>query len=389
MTRIDAGWLKSKDTQSVLRMLIAGGHHAYAVGGCVRNTLLGAPVRDVDIATDARPDRVTDLARSARMPVVPTGVEHGTVTVLRSGTPFEITTFRRDIATDGRRAVVAFSNRIEEDARRRDFTMNALYADSEGRVIDPLGGIVDLRARRVRFIEDAAARIREDYLRSLRFFRFHAHYGDPAQGFDPDALAAIAENLDGLAGLSRERVGAEMLKLLQAPDPAPSVAGMKSTGVLSAILPGADNTALAPLVHLERENGIEPDGIRRLAALGGEGLAGALRLSRKDARRVAWLQGTVQKSMPAAELGYRHGLEAARDSILLAASLVPRDGIAEALDCAEFGAAQTLPIRSADLSGIWSGPALGKALKAAEQSWIDSGFTLSRHELVNRATDRG
>ena len=186
--------------------------------------------------------------------------------------PFEITTFRRDVETDGRRAVVAFSNDIIDDARRRDFTMNALYARPDGSIVDPLGGIQDVLDRRVRFIEDADQRIREDYLRTLRFFRFSAWYGAIDQGFDPDALNAISSNLDGLETLSAERVGMEMVKLLNATDPAVAVAVMRQTGVLNVVLQGVDDTWLAPLIHVESLWDLSPDPIRRLAALGGTGV---------------------------------------------------------------------------------------------------------------------
>lgn len=220
--------------------------------GCVRNALLGAEASDIDIATDAHPERVVELAAGAGLKAIPTGIEHGTVTVVSGGIPHEITTFRRDVETDGRRATVAFSDTVSEDAARRDFTMNALYARPDGTLLDPLGGLPDLNARHVRFIGQAKDRIREDYLRSLRYFRFHAWYGDAAAGFDPDALDAIASNLDGLERLSRERVGAEILKLLAAPDPAPAIAAMRGAGVLGAVLPGADDRSLAVLVSLEQ-----------------------------------------------------------------------------------------------------------------------------------------
>lgn len=236
MTRITEDWLTNPATQAVCAALEAGGAQALFVGGCVRNALMGVPVSDIDISTDAVPERVIVLAEAAGIKAVPTGIDHGTVTLIKDGIPHEVTTFRKDVETDGRRAVVAYSTCIEEDAARRDFTMNALYARSDGTVLDPLGGLPDLRARRVRFIGDAGDRIREDYLRSLRYFRFHALYGCDELGFDPEALAAIAGNLDGLATLSRERVGAELLKLLSAPDPAP-------TAVSTALPPPARATA--------------------------------------------------------------------------------------------------------------------------------------------------
>ena len=209
MKRITEDWITAEATQKVCAALTDDGAQALFVGGCVRNALLGVPVSDIDISTDARPERVMTLAEQAGLKAIPTGIEHGTITVVSHGLPHEITTFRRDVETDGRRAVVAFSDKVEEDAARRDFTMNALYAQPDGTILDPLNGLPDLQARHVRFIGNAQARIREDYLRSLRFFRFHAWYGDAEAGFDTDALAAISSNLDGLAGLSRERVGAE------------------------------------------------------------------------------------------------------------------------------------------------------------------------------------
>lgn len=240
----NTGFLADPNGQRVCALLESGGHQALFVGGCVRNAVLGAPASDVDIATDAHPDEVMTLAKAHDVRAVPTGIEHGTVTLVLDNVPFEVTTFRRDVATDGRRAVVAFSDRMEDDARRRDFTMNALYADRHGELYDPVGGLPDAQARRVRFIDDPVQRIQEDYLRILRFFRFGAWYADAALGWDADALSAIAQTLDGLRSLSAERVGAEMIKLLAAPDPAPAVAVMARTGVLHTLLPGADPTLL-------------------------------------------------------------------------------------------------------------------------------------------------
>jgi tRNA nucleotidyltransferase/poly(A) polymerase len=216
------------------------------------------------------------------------------------GRPFEVTTLRRDVETDGRHAVVAFGTSLEEDAARRDFTLNALYLDADGAVLDPVGGLPDLRAARVRFVGDARARVREDHLRSLRFFRFHATHGDPAGGIDADALDAVARNLDGLDALSRERVTGEVLRLLAAPDPAPALAAMRATGALHRVLPGAAAEAVAPLVHVEAALGLPPDPIRRLAALSnGEGL----RLPSRDARRLGLLRDLPD--LDPAALGYR------------------------------------------------------------------------------------
>ena len=235
--RINADWIRAEGLQSVMGLLTVAGHQAFLVGGCVRNALISQPVADIDIATDAVPERVVALAEQAGHKVVPTGIDHGTVTVIAGGEVHEVTTFRRDVATDGRRATVAYATDLADDAARRDFTMNALYADASGQIYDPLGGLPDLLARRVRFVGDAAARIKEDYLRILRFFRFHAWYGDPGRGIDAEALAACAEHANGISRLSCERVGHEMRKLLAAPDPAPSVAAMHSAGILQQVLP--------------------------------------------------------------------------------------------------------------------------------------------------------
>jgi poly(A) polymerase len=380
--RITEDWINEPGLQRICGLLTNAGYQALLVGGCVRNALLQEPVTDMDIATDARPEQVIALAENAGLRAVPTGVDHGTVTLVENGIPHEVTTFRRDVETDGRRAVVAFADDVVEDARRRDFTMNALYARADGTVIDPLGGLPDLQARLVRFIEDPEQRIREDYLRILRFFRFHAWYGDAARGLDAEALAAIAANLDGLPMLSRERVGSEMRKLLAAPDPAPSVAAMRATGVLPIVLPGADDTALAPLVHLETTVGADPQPIRRLAVLGGQDVADRLRLSNADARSLALFRSELETNSSAAVLGYRHGSVVARDILLLRAASLSQTLEPQAIAQAEHGAAQQFPIKAADLMPEYSGPELGKRLKELEEKWIASGFALARDDLL-------
>jgi tRNA nucleotidyltransferase/poly(A) polymerase len=385
MTLLSAPWLDAAPTRRVVAALRDAGLGAWFVGGCVRNALLGEPVADIDIATDAPPDRVVAACEGAGLHVVPTGIDHGTVTVVADGTAFEVTTFRRDVETDGRRATVAFGTDLAGDAHRRDFTMNALYATPEGKIVDPVGGLPDLRARRLRFIGSAEARIREDYLRILRFFRFHAWYADTTQGFDPDALAAIAATIDGLDRLSRERVGAEMLKLLAAPDPAPEVAVMDRLGILAHVLPGADATALAPLVHLEGETGVPPDAVRRLAALGGDDTAERLRLSNADERRRATIRDAALEGVGPAETAYRHGAETARDAALLRGALTgtrPDDGTPAAI---ARGAAARFPVRAADLMPSFTGPALGKELARLEKAFIESDFTLDREALLSLA----
>ena len=379
--KLSGDWIEADHVQQVLELLEAGGHQGLLVGGCVRNALLGQAVSDIDISTDARPERVLELASAAGLRAVPTGIDHGTVTVIADHQPHEITTFRRDVETFGRHAVVAFSDRIEEDAARRDFTMNALYARADGQVLDPLGsGLADLAARHVRFVGHPEDRIREDYLRILRFFRFTAWYGDPAEGPDPDGLAACAEHALGTEGLSRERLGGELKKMLSAPDPAPAVGAMQATGVLGHVLPGAEARALAPLVHLE--GAMPPDPIRRLALLGGEDVAERLRLSRADARRLELLRIALDEGVPEV-LGYRLGADEGANAVLIRAALIgtePRAGWQAAV---ARGAAAQFPVAAADLMPALSGAALGARLKQLEEAWIASGFRATRDELLS------
>jgi poly(A) polymerase len=262
--------------------------------------------------------------------------------------------------------------------------MNALYAEPDGRLVDPLGGLPDLRAGRVRFVGDPARRIAEDYLRILRFFRIHAWYGDPAGGLDPDGLAACAALQDGLDTLSRERVGAETAKLLAAPDPAPAVAAMAASGILARVLPGADPTALAPLVHLEAAAGLAPRWQRRLAALGArDDWTDRLRLSRADAKALAAVASTLAAGEPDAVAAWRHGADPARDAALIRAAALGLPPPPELEAELARGAAAAFPVRAADLP--LEGPALGAALRRLEACWLASGLRLDAAALLRGA----
>lgn len=378
--KLHDAWLTDPGTQALFTLFEEAGHQLYCVGGCVRNALLAAPVADIDMATDAKPDAVAQLAEAAGLKVIPTGIEHGTVTVISGSTPYEITTFRNDVSTDGRRATVAFSDSLEEDAQRRDLTMNALYADAGGTIIDTVGGLTDLRARHVRFIGDASTRIAEDYLRILRFFRFYAWYGAPENGIDAEGLAACADGADGLEQLSRERIGAEMCKLLAAPDPAPAIGSMQQTGILARVMPGADAGPLSVLVHLEA--GLTPDWRRRVLALGGDTPKDAWRISKQDARALEQMRADLEAGTSIAEMAYTHGAEHARNvAYVMAASL--QTAVAEGLEAQIAQAKQAIfPITATDLMSQLQGPALGKRLAELKYRWIASGFTLSRDELL-------
>lgn len=387
MTRVTGDWLRSSATQTVMGMLEDAGHLAYAVGGCVRNALLGVPVSDVDISTDAHPTRVMELAKAAGLKVVPTGIDHGTVTVVAGGEGFEVTTFRADVETDGRRAVVRFADDVHEDAVRRDFTMNALYADRRGALIDPLGGLPDLQARHFRFILDADTRIKEDYLRILRFFRFSAWYGDPDAGMDPDALAAIAANIDGLDLLSRERVGVELVKLLKAPDPLIAVSVMERLGVLSRVLAGAATTALGPYLMFETTLNRAPDPMARMAVMGFFDGA-ALRLSKAQQRTLGLYRDLMGSTEGPAELAYRHGANVAQTVMALRSASfgtpLPQEMAAQIAK----GAEAKFPMKAKDLIPDYQGVDLGDALRRAEDHWIAEGFAPDKADL-RRWLDEG
>ncbi len=372
MTRLPARLLQDPDLLSIFDAIEAGGHRAWLVGGAVRNALLGEPVGDLDLATDATPHRVSDLASAAGLKPVPTGIDHGTVTVVAGGRGFEVTTLRRDVETDGRRAVVAFSDDLAQDAHRRDFTMNALYAGRDGTVIDLVGGLEDLHARRLRFVGDPAQRIAEDYLRILRFFRFLAWYGRDA---DPTAVAACREGRDGLAQISRERIGQEMRKLLMAPDPMPAIRLMAETGVLAKVLPHATPDRLGALAPLA-------PWIARLAALSQADLADTLRLSRADARDHRILVTALDEDWSFDRIAYRLGGDLADAAAVLVQTgpRGPRPGWPKAK-----AAASPLPITASDLQPRLQGPALGRALKAAEDAWIEAGFAMPVPALIDIA----
>ena len=387
-------------TRAVMAALKKDGGEARFVGGAVRNTLLSAKVEDIDIATPLTPDEVMRRLKAAGLGAVPTGIEHGTVTAIADGRPFEVTTLRRDVATDGRRAVVAFTTDWKEDASRRDFTMNALYAEEDGTVFDYFGGIADLKAGRVRFIGDARTRIREDYLRILRLFRFHAWYGKGE--IDAEALAACVAEKSGLKALSGERVQKELLRLLEAKDPVPVLHAMERSGILSETLPAGVRVArLERLVAIDGANGFLPDALLRLAALlsispeTARRLAAALRFSNAGRDRlVAALETgdgiSFALSPPdAAKLLYRHGQEFVSDHVLLrwAEDAEKNDAKWRALIAlADDWRRPTFPLDGSDVKtlGIGEGPKIGALLREIEQWWIDADFKPDRDACLAR-----
>lgn len=394
---IDADWLRRPATQAVFGALERAGQEARVVGGAVRNALIGKDVCDIDIATPALPEHVIAAAQAAGLAVVPTGLKHGTVTVISDGIPHEVTTLRHDVETDGRHAVVAFSADWEQDAARRDFTINALYCDRRGVVFDPLGGLNDLDARRIRFIGDPHDRIREDYLRILRFFRFSAEYA--IGPFDAAGLAAAGQLRDGLRDLSAERIRAEFLKLLVAPRAVDAIDVMVEHGFLSPMLGHAPSPSLLRRsVEIEADASRKPEPMFRLGllAVGVEEHAGLLakRLRLSGDEKADLLSIAAGRHGPGAHIPaearaviYRVGARAFELRALSAAARA-EDGEATRIIALVRGVADWkppgLPISGRDLIalGHTPGPAMGEVLRAVELVWIASDFTASREQLL-------
>jgi poly(A) polymerase len=396
-----ADWLDRRETRDVFAALAAYGHAARAVGGAVRNALVGRPVVDVDIATPARPDEVIAAAKAAGLEAVPTGIAHGTVTVIANHVAYEVTTLRKDVETHGRHATVAFTDDWAADARRRDFTINALYCDADGQVLDPLGGYPDLAARRVRFIGDAGARIREDFLRILRFFRFTADYGEGPP--DAEGLAACVAERAGLAILSAERVRQEVLRLLVASRGPELTRVLQDYGLFTYVLPAAPRpTILDRLTANEKALGLAPDPVLRLGALtvavreDADRLRDRLRLSNDEHAAL------TRAAAPAAEVApgaperaarsrlYAEGETAYRQIVLLAWARADAGPCCQAwLDRYALPGrwqAPRFPLGGADVmaEGVPAGPRVGELLRALESWWVAGDFIADEAALRDK-----
>lgn len=411
-----AGWLTHAATRRVFDVLEAAGITVRAVGGTVRNTLLGEPVSDIDLAVDADPETVVATAQRAGMKVVPTGIAHGTVTIVVDGTPFEVTTLRQDVTTDGRRATVAYTNDWAADAERRDFTINALYCDRHGHLLDPVGGLADIADRRVRFIGDAHARIREDYLRILRFFRFSAQYAEGA--LDATGLAACIEERAGLHRLSAERIHHELLRLLAAPACIPVVAHMAEAGFIDDLI-GTDGdvptlSALVTNGTQSRRAHHRDDAVLRLAALAVSKpddvaiLKARLRLSNAEATRLASAATTAHTVSPhtstahVRELIYRYGRDAVIDGMALAHARYDAssrkeetpdradstEAFADLLATATTWTPPSLPISGRDViaRGVLPGPNVSSIIEEFERWWINAGFPDDHQKIEEQLT---
>jgi poly(A) polymerase len=406
-----AEWLEDADLQRLLAALNTDGEEARIAGGAVRNALLGEAVADVDIATTTVPEETIRRAEAAEFKAIPTGIEHGTVTVTAGGKGYEVTTLRADVETDGRRAKVVFGCDWKADAERRDFTINALYAEADGTIVDLVGGLADLESRTLRFIGDAEARIREDYLRILRFFRFFAWYGSGRP--DAEGLKACARLKDGIDRLSAERVWAELRKLLSALDPSRALLWMRQAGVLTKALPESEKwgiDAIHGLVAAERDLGWAADALLRLEAVVPPDaertrlLAERLKLSNAEAERLKeWASAPkIEPAMTESTLArrlYRNGRQPAIDRLKLSLAsararavtdndaLVEAGGYSRLLKFAEKWTAPKFPLKGSDLQKIDvpNGPGMGKLLKRLEEEWIEADFRPGGDALLERA----
>ncbi|MFZ1991818.1 MAG: CCA tRNA nucleotidyltransferase [Alphaproteobacteria bacterium] len=404
-TMAGADWLALPQTRALISALdrdVEGGPAIRFVGGCVRNTLMGLKVEDIDVATVHTPEKVMELARNAGFHPVPTGIDHGTITVVVQGKPFEVTTLRIDVKSHGRHADVAYTEDWAADAARRDFTINAIYADADGTLFDPVGGVADVAARRVRFIGDAHARIREDFLRILRFFRFHAWYGQGA--LDAVGLEACTSEREGLKRLSAERIQKELLRLLEAPDPVPVLRIMGEKGILQILLYSSLYfDLLTEIVAIEEKYLHRADPIRRLSSFVNSEIGERLKFSNADAKRLSLLefddaeidgeQWHLDPDMDSIALGkllYRYGVERVIDLIVLTwahqGASNNADKWTRLVSEAKKYVRPKMPINGNDLQALGlSGAKLGEVMKATEAWWADHDFRPDRTALLAKA----
>lgn len=403
-------WFNAPDLKQALALLNAEGGEGRIAGGAVRNSLMGIPIADVDLATTLKPEEVIARAKTAGIKAIPTGIEHGTVTLVIKGRPFEVTTLRRDVTTDGRRAEVAFTDDWQEDASRRDLTINGLYADEKGEVIDLVEGLADIETRTVRFIGDAETRIREDYLRILRYFRFFAFYGSGRP--DAAALRAMAREKDGLKRLSAERVWSELKKLLSAKDPGRALLWMRTAGILTLILPETEKWGIDEvpgLIAAERAFGWTPDPLLRLAAMVPPdverlaAMAQRLRLSKQEAAFLDGWASSPQIPEKIAATAFRRMLYRSgkggmivRLKLQLAIVRAKADGdtallpevarLTALLHAAETWVKPVFPLSGADVleRGSAPGPRVGEILSILEEEWVAGDFHADRAALLAR-----
>ena len=382
--RIDAPWLHSPMTSLLFDLFNHHKHKLYFVGGCVRDAILGFESHDIDFATSAKPHEMFNIAKSTSINVLPTGIEFGTVTFKMGESSFQVTTFRSDIKADGRYPVVEFTRDLEVDAQRRDFTINSLYCDYDGIVFDPNGGIVDLENRYVRFIGDPAQRIREDTLRVLRFFRFNTYLGTIFENYDQSAWEAIsAFNAVELEHLSGYRIKNEFFRILASRKPSIGLDAMGKLGLLNHLLPGIDIEYIARMESCEEHIGLPPDTMRRLACLNGTSICDILPLTREEGSFIKQVELDSKHRKPVEAIAYSSGVNTAITVALLHSIRANKLPSRNLLDRVAKASKQVFPVNPADLLKDFSGSEISGILEILEQKWLDSGFELTREDLLD------
>lgn len=383
INKLENNWLNQPSAQCLSKAFKNYGHQALFVGGCVRNSILKVPVTDIDMATDALPETIIRISKENNFKFIPTGLTHGTITIIIDKIAYQITTFRSDIANDGRHAKVEFTTSLLLDASRRDLTINALYCDSNGKIIDPLNVLKDLNNRIIKFIGDPNKRIAEDYLRILRFFRFQAIYGNELLEINLPALNACREHKSQLATLSKERTTSELRKLFSSNNPTRTIIKMIDTGILNQLFESCSVNSFVSYIKAEKKYKIKINWIGRLLSLQGSNIEEVLTLTRRELKMIKYTKKAIKQNMPIFEFSYYNGMEYGIMYLLLQHGM--KKTILNKISINKVSSIVTrkFPVTAKDLMPKLKGKKLGDELKKLESQWIKSDFTLNKNQLLS------
>ena len=383
INKLENNWLNQPSAQCLSKAFKNYGHQALFVGGCVRNSILKVPVTDIDMATDALPETIIRISKENNFKFIPTGLTHGTITIIIDKIAYQITTFRSDIANDGRHAKVEFTTSLLLDASRRDLTINALYCDSNGKIIDPLNVLKDLNNRIIKFIGDPNKRIAEDYLRILRFFRFQEIYGNELLEINLPALNACREYKSKLATLSKERTTSELRKLFSSNNPTRTIIKMIDTGILNQLFESCSVNSFVSYIKAEKKYKIKINWIGRLLSLQGSNIEEVLTLTRRELKMIKYTKKAIKQNMPIFEFSYYNGMEYGIMYLLLQHGM--KKTILNEISINKVSSIVTrkFPVTAKDLMPKLKGKKLGDELKKLESQWIKSDFTLNKNQLLS------
>ena len=373
--------LINQTAKKLFKVFAESGYDIYFVGGCVRDCLLSLPIKDIDLATTALPSEIIKVAKENGVKAIKTGFQFGTITLIYEKVQYQVTTFRKDVETDGRRAIVTFSKSITTDASRRDLTINALYADIDGTIVDPLNVIKDLKSRKIKFIGNPQQRILEDHLRILRFFRFLAWFRKGNTEIDPESLKACISLKEKLITLSGERTGEEMKKILSAPNPVKTLELMARTGILQLVIPNAKLCQLHTLIKFEKQSKCPIKWTTRIALMTNSKLKTIWKLSNVDHKLVTRLQKLKQSDDSIEKIAYLYGKDISFQYAIMR-SAISKDNLKNIDTRVTLGVNSVFPVTAKDLTENYQGPALGKMLKKLQDIWIDSDFSLTKMDLL-------